>query len=151
MKTTCHQNVLPSPKAAKSPSAKRAKTQGAAEAAKAAPPLDPGPSPIPDPGLRGPAQGDSEPGASTLPVTSIVSKINVGFGNRLFIRGEGGGLAWDRGLPMECVASSEWHWRTEAAQAPLVFKVLLNDDQWSHGDNFTAWPGQRAEITPAFA
>jgi hypothetical protein len=81
-------------------------------------------------------------------VTRVVATIDVGFGNRLFIRGEGGGLSWDQGLPMECVGASEWHWRTEHARASLVFKILVNDEQWSAGENFIAPPGQQAQVRP---
>lgn len=72
----------------------------------------------------------------------------MGFGNQLFIRGEGGGLSWSQGLPMECVGPAEWQWRTRDTGAPLIFKVLLNNDRWSHGENFVAAPGEWTEITP---
>jgi hypothetical protein len=31
------------------------------------------------------------------PVTTIEAKIDVGFGNNLFVRGEGPGLSWEKG------------------------------------------------------
>ena len=38
----------------------------------------------------------------------IEAKIDVGFGNKLFARGQGAGLSWDHGIPLECVDSQTW-------------------------------------------
>src|SRR5262245_59883862 len=58
--------------------------------------------------------------------TSIRARIDVGYGNRLFIRVEGDGLNWEKGAPMECASPSTWVWRTEtrSGSGPLVFKLL---------------------------
>src|ERR1700691_2242503 len=40
---------------------------------------------------------------SGLRVT-IIAKIDIGFGNFLFARGDGGGLGWGKGTPLECTA-----------------------------------------------
>src|SRR5690606_12500637 len=34
--------------------------------------------------------------------TVIVAKIDVGFGNALYLRGDGPGLSWSKGVPMDC-------------------------------------------------
>src|SRR5512136_2511305 len=46
-------------------------------------------------------------------LTVIEAKINVGFGNSLFIRGQGAQLSWDKGLPLKCTDSSTWIWSTQ--------------------------------------
>lgn len=81
--------------------------------------------------------------------TIIEAKIDVGFGNQLFLRGEGAGLSWDRGIPLECVDSKTWR-LTVPAQEKLLFKLLLNDSVWAKGEDVAVTPGQRLEIAPAF-
>jgi hypothetical protein len=81
--------------------------------------------------------------------TVIEAKIDVGFGNQLFLRGQGSGLSWDRGIPLECVDSKTWR-LTFPAEEKLLFKLLLNDTVWAQGEDVVVTPGQRVEITPAF-
>jgi hypothetical protein len=81
--------------------------------------------------------------------TVIEAKIDVGFGNQLFVRGQGPGLSWDRGIPLECVDSKTWR-LTVPAEETLLFKLLLNDSVWAKGEDVVVTPGQRVEITPAF-
>ena len=81
--------------------------------------------------------------------TVIEAKIDVGFGNQLFLRGQGSGLSWDRGIPLECVDSKTWR-LTFRAEEKLLFKLLLNDSVWAKGEDVAITPGQRVEITPAF-
>ncbi len=83
------------------------------------------------------------------PVTTIEAKVDVGFGNNLFVRGEGPGLSWDRGVPLKCIDPDTWQWSVPAGD-PLKFKLLLNDAVWAKGEDLVARPGQRLEITPAF-
>ncbi|HWD94093.1 MAG TPA: hypothetical protein VG938_17305 [Verrucomicrobiae bacterium] len=86
--------------------------------------------------------------SSARPVT-IEAKIDVGFGNALYLRGEGLGLSWSHGIPLTCVDGKTWKWTGEAAEQ-LKFKLLLNDQVWSQGENLVAAPGQKLEISPAF-
>ncbi|HZP60170.1 MAG TPA: hypothetical protein VFB27_07575 [Opitutaceae bacterium] len=81
--------------------------------------------------------------------TVITAHINVGFGNTLYIRGDGPGLNWESGVPMDCQAEDKWSLVIEHAQ-PFVFKVLLNDITWCAGDDYTATPGANVDVTPAF-
>jgi hypothetical protein len=87
-------------------------------------------------------------GASGKAVT-IEAKVDVGFGNALYLRGEGRGLSWSRGIPLTCVDSSTWKWSGEAADN-VKFKLLLNDAVWCQGENFVAAPGERVQVSPAF-
>ena len=85
---------------------------------------------------------------TAAPIT-IEAKINVGFGNKLFVRGQGAGLSWDRGTPLECVDSQTWR-LIVPAKDKLQFKLLLNDTVWAQGDDLVATPGRKVEVTPAF-
>ncbi len=82
--------------------------------------------------------------------TRIEAIIDVGFGNHLHIRGQGPGLNWDQGTPMQCVDGVKWVWTSPGANQAIAFKVLLNDQVWAHGDNAMASPGQTLQITPVF-
>jgi hypothetical protein len=83
-------------------------------------------------------------------MTQIRANIDVGFGNTLFIRGQGDGLSWDKGMPLECVAPSTWVWSTTEAQETVVFKLLLNDEVWAQGQDWSVAGGGSLELTPVF-
>jgi hypothetical protein len=80
---------------------------------------------------------------------TIEAKIDVGFGNSLYLRGEGQGLSWSQGIPLTCVDKSTWKWSGEASDK-VKFKLLLNDLVWSQGGDLVAAPGERVEVAPAF-
>jgi len=86
--------------------------------------------------------------AVTTPIT-IEAKIDVGFGNRLFLRGQGEGLSWDRGTPLECVDSQTWR-LIVPSKDNLQFKLLINDSVWAKGEDVVVTPGKRVELVPAF-
>jgi len=88
--------------------------------------------------------------ASNGAVTTIDVKLDVGFGNAVFLRGTGGGLTWERGVPLVCVDGSTWRWAQKVAD-PVTFKVLLNDQVWSAGSDLVVAPGQKVEVSPSFA
>jgi len=83
-------------------------------------------------------------------VTSIVAKIDIGFGNTLFIRGEGAGLSWDAGIEMENLGTDEWVYTAKSAVGEVVFKTLLNDEIWSDGDDVVVKAGEKSVIAPSF-
>ena len=81
--------------------------------------------------------------------TTIEAKIDVGFGNTLYLRGQGPGLSWDRGVPCECVDRNTWRWTAPRAEK-LTFKLLLNDSVWARGADLVIRPGEKVEVVPAF-
>jgi hypothetical protein len=83
-------------------------------------------------------------------VTTIDVKMDVGFGNAIFLRGQGCGLTWDRGIPLVCVDGATWRW-SQTVTDPVTFKILLNDKVWSAGNDLTIAPGQKLEVAPSFA
>lgn len=88
--------------------------------------------------------------AKTSPLTIVHAKIDVGFGNALYIRGSGDGLSWDEGTLLECVDSTTWVWSTKKAGTNIEFKLLLNDEVWALGENQKVAPGHSIEVIPAF-
>lgn len=85
---------------------------------------------------------------AAAPIT-IEAKIDVGFGNKLFVRGQGEGLSWDHGIPLECVDSKTWR-LSVPAKSQVQFKLLLNDSVWAQGEDVVAAPGKKVEVQPAF-
>lgn len=83
--------------------------------------------------------------------TTIVAKIDVGFGNALYVRGSGAGLTWDAGTLMECSSSGdEWIWTSTLVDAPVEFKLLINDSTWAAGENGVVTAGEQVIVEPSF-
>ena len=83
-------------------------------------------------------------------LTVVEVKIDVGLGNTLFIRGQGGGLSWDKGQPLKCLDSTTWVWSTSQTSDRLVFKLLLNDQVWAKGKDTVLEAGKKIQMVPAF-
>ena len=82
--------------------------------------------------------------------TSITARVDVGFGNQLYIRGAGAGLSWEKGLQLENVSSYEWAFATTKARSDVVFKFLINDELWAEGDNIIVAKGATSISSPVF-
>jgi hypothetical protein len=87
--------------------------------------------------------------SSTSKPITIEAKIDVGFGNTLYLRGEGTGLSWNHGVPLTCVDGSTWKWSGETGQA-TKFKLLLNDAVWSAGEDLWLLPARSWKSVPFF-
>lgn len=109
-------------------------------AVKPKPVVAPAPAVIPTP-AKAPA---------TPPEVTITALIDIGFGNLLFVRGEGAGLSWNSGIALECDADNRWSVTLTPAAEPVVFKLLVNDLTWSAGENFQVAPGGAVVVTPTF-
>jgi hypothetical protein len=151
-------NFRPIQIAMKKSTTKSAKTPAAAPkpavAVKAMPPAKPPvaklkvqPAPV---ATTVPTPAAMKPVEPKRPVTTITALIDVGFGNTLFIRGEGPGLNWEKGTPLEIIGDDKWTIALPESARPIVFKFLLNDVTWSVGDDYTVAPGTSLTITPIF-
>jgi len=88
----------------------------------------------------------SSDGATRVLVTSY-----IGIGNRLFIRGEGPGLSWEKGVPLQFISIGKWRWETNDAGAPIRFKLYKNDDVECSALGAQALePGHQLEVTAGF-
>ena len=94
------------------------------------------------------------PAVKTGPAKSVVTvigaSIDIGFGNLLYIRGEGAGLSWDVGVPLACVKDDFWSISLPETSKPIVYKFLINDLTWSAGPDFVAAAGKKTMVTPTF-
>ncbi|HVS52825.1 MAG TPA: hypothetical protein VHD62_10765 [Opitutaceae bacterium] len=91
-----------------------------------------------------------KPVASKPVVTTITAQVDVGFGNALFLRGDGPGLSWDNGVPMTCVADDRWQAALGESARPFTIKFLINDVTWSTGADFSIAPGANVTLKPEF-
>jgi len=89
--------------------------------------------------------------ASQPVLTTITARIDVGFGNALYVRGEGAGLSWDQGRAMECIADDLWRIVLAESARAYTFKFLINDTTWSSGPDFTAACGTSVTLLPEFS
>ena len=109
------------------------------------------PAPAPAPAAVAPAKPAPALSASQgNHATTIVAQRDVGFGNQLYVRGEGPGLSWEKGKLMSCVADDRWELRLEGASKEVVFKFVLNDTTWSAGEDFIVAPGATTVVSPSF-
>jgi len=90
------------------------------------------------------------PRAVAASLTVINAKVDVGFGNSLYVRGEGPGLSWNQGLALTNVSPELWTISLPRSSRPVVFKFLLNDETWSSGEDYQADPGIELTLTPTF-
>jgi hypothetical protein len=101
-----------------------------------------------------PAPKPATPAATVVvraPVfTTITARIDIGFGNALYLRGEGADLSWDRGTLMNCIADNCWSLELPASTRPVIFKFLVNDLSWSAGQDYVVASGDTLAITPTF-
>ena len=116
----------PAPKSAK-PAKKASGTKPAKPATTAAAPPSPPPS-----------------------LTVVAARVDIGFGNHLFLRGTGPGLSWETGVPMANAGSDLWTIDLMGASGPICCKFLINDETWSAGPDYVIDPGAQLEVTPLF-
>ncbi|MBL9213793.1 MAG: hypothetical protein JNL92_25240 [Opitutaceae bacterium] len=158
-KTTTKSTKSPAP--ATKPAAKKAP---ATTKVKAVPVAAPAPAPVakaapaPAPVVKAAAVTKAapvalpavKPVASSPVVTTISARIDIGFGNTLYLRGEGPGLSWDRGVAMECVADDLWRITLAESARAYTFKFLVNDLSWSVGPDYSVACGASVTLTPEF-
>ena len=82
--------------------------------------------------------------------TTIAARVDVGFGNNLYIRGDGAGLSWDVGILMKNLSPYEWAWETKTSDQPIEYKLLINDEIWANGENQFAQPDETSITAPTF-
>ncbi len=83
-------------------------------------------------------------------VTTISAKIDIGFGNTLFLRGVGPGLSWDKGIPLANIDEDVWTVALPESARPVTFKFLVNDLTWSTGEDYVVESGSISLVTPSF-
>ena len=82
--------------------------------------------------------------------TLISVRFDAGLGNKLYIRGEGSNLSWEKGIELKNIGSDTWVFETDAQFSSLKYKILLNDQKWETGSNHQINHGKVEEVQPKF-
>lgn len=99
------------------------------------------------------APDDAAPTASvsTDGMTRLIATAYIGIGNKLYLRGEGPGLSWDKGVPLQFVSIGKWRWETSDAEQPVTVKLFKNDEvECAAVGSLTLQPGHQHEVRAAF-
>jgi membrane protein involved in colicin uptake len=83
-------------------------------------------------------------------LTSIIARVDVGFGNTLYVRGEGAGLSWEKGTALKNITPYEWGFASKKGSGPVTFKFLINDILWAEGEDLTVAAGGKSVSSPTF-
>jgi len=89
------------------------------------------------------------PAKQTAAQTRIIARVDVGFGNALYVRGEGAGLSWEKGTALANVTPYEWTLSC-SNKGTVIFKFLINDELWAEGENITLPAGRKSISSPTF-
>ena len=84
--------------------------------------------------------------------TRIRVHYNAGYGHNVAIRGDRYPLSWTEGRGARNIDSDTWEFEIEripSSQA-FEFKALIDDRQWSVGQNYTGVGGQTIDVYPTF-
>ncbi|CAM3136195.1 hypothetical protein [Rariglobus hedericola] len=104
-----------------------------------------------DLGLTPEAPEATESAITSDGFTRLIATAYIGIGNKLFIRGEGPGLSWDKGVPLQFVSIGKWRWETPDATAPIKAKLYKNDQVECLGlSSLTLEPGRQHEVNAGF-
>ena len=98
------------------------------------------------------APEDSAPAVSADGLTRLLVTAYIGIGNKLYLRGEGPGLSWDRGVPLQFVSIGKWRWETDDATAPVTLELYKNDEHPCPSvGTVTLVPGHQHEVSANFS
>ncbi|MBT3638321.1 MAG: hypothetical protein HN531_15405 [Opitutae bacterium] len=97
-----------------------------------------------------PAKEPIKPKSSLGGSTSVVANVMIGIGNKPYLRGEGAGLSWDEGVPMNFIEIGKWAWTPTRKNAALTVQVYRNDEDPDNGGKIEVKSGEEIEITPDF-
>ena len=81
--------------------------------------------------------------------TRIIVHIE-GENPKLYLRGKGGGLNWEKGTQLTPKEPDEWIWETDEPFTSGEFKVLIDDQTYELGENHRLYPGASIRINPKF-
>ncbi|MDI1337320.1 MAG: hypothetical protein PSU94_14140 [Lacunisphaera sp.] len=109
-----------------------------------------GESPFPDAPAEPASAAPAEAAVSSDGATRLLATAYIGIGNKLFIRGDGPGLSWDKGVPMQFVSIGKWGWATDDATGPIAVKLYKNDETAALSGEIFLEPGKHVELTAIF-
>jgi len=83
--------------------------------------------------------------------TAVIASVFIGIGNKPYVRGNGAGLNWERGVSMEFEEIGKWRWLAPAdLEAPVELQLFRNDEDPDTAGTYTLEPGQQLDVSPVF-
>lgn len=82
--------------------------------------------------------------------TTVRVHYDVGWGNRITIRGSKAPLSWSVGQDATWTAGNAWTYSWSNSAGDLYMKPLVNDVTWSTGANYFVKAGSTVDIYPFF-
>jgi hypothetical protein len=84
-------------------------------------------------------------------LTRLLVTAYIGIGNKLYLRGDGPGLSWEKGAPLQFVSIGKWRWETADASEPITARLYKNDEQECTSlGTLTLDPGHQQEVRASF-
>ena len=84
-------------------------------------------------------------------VTSVIANVMIGIGNKPYVRGEGPGLSWEEGAPMNFLEIGKWAWSPPRKNATVTIQIYRNDEDPDSTGKHEIKAGEKFEITPDFS
>jgi hypothetical protein len=83
-------------------------------------------------------------------MTTVIAKVMIGIGNKPYVRGEGPGLSWEEGVPMNFLEIGKWAWSPSRKNASVTIQIYRNDEDPDNTGKHEIKPGDKFELTPDF-
>ena len=83
-------------------------------------------------------------------MTTVIAKVMIGIGNKPYVRGEGPGLSWEEGVPMNFLEIGKWAWSPSRKNASVTIQIYRNDEDPDNTGKHEIKPGEKFELTPDF-
>jgi len=144
------------PKAKKPRAPRKPKPEDTLAAMSAEPAVEPAAAEAPpvaaasEPDLSSESPVKAESAASSDGATRLLVTAYIGIGNKLFIRGDGPGLSWEKGVPMQFVSIGKWGWASHDVATPIACKLYKNDETAALSGEIFLEPGKHVELTALF-
>jgi len=82
--------------------------------------------------------------------TFVVANVMIGIGNKPFIRGDGPGLSWKKGVPMNFDAIGKWIWKPPINNVDLTIQIFRNDKDPDILGKFIVKGSSKINLYPKF-
>jgi predicted alpha/beta superfamily hydrolase len=82
--------------------------------------------------------------------TTVRVHYDVGYGNRITIRGSRSPFTWTKGVAATWTTSNVWVYTWPSTMGDVEIKPLINDISWSTGGNYRIRAGSTVDIYPFF-
>ncbi len=78
---------------------------------------------LPDLGLTSPTAETMASAPTADGATRLLATAYIGIGQTLYLRGDGPGLSWEKGVPLQFVSIGKWLWESSGATTPFSAKL----------------------------